>query len=251
MAPSDDRAEPDARTLAELSALADGSLDPQLVPRVREQISRSPDLSRRYERELRAVATLRSVRSDRAPARLRASVAARPERAGARRPRLIYGGALAGAVAAAVAALVLLLPGGTPGSPSVSQAAALALRGPTMAAPLARNGRLNRDVGVVYFPNWSRLGWLATGQRVDRLVNRLAVTVYYRGEGHQIAYTILDAPALPWARSTGWSLRGVELQSFSSRGRMIVTWRRNGHTCVLSGAGVSARMLSRLAVTEA
>jgi hypothetical protein len=251
MAHTDDTAEPDARTLAELSALADGTLDPRRIAAVREQIARSPELSRRYERELRAVAALRAIRSDRAPARLRAGAAARRPRARARRPRLIYGGALAGAVAAVVAALVLLLPGGTPGSPSVSQAAALAFRGPTMAAPLTHDGKLNRDVEEVYFPNWSRLGWMAVGQRVDRLTNHLAVTVYYEWKHHQIAYTILGAPALPRPGSTRLWLHGVELQSFSSRGRLIVTWRRDGHTCILSGIGVSGPMLSRLAVGEA
>ena len=246
-----DTAEPDARVLAELSALADGTLDPQRVPAVRELISRSPELSDRYERELQAVAALRSIRADRAPARLRVGLAGSAQRARRTRPRLIYGGALAGAVAAVVAALVLLLPGGTPGSPSVSQAAALAFRGPTMSAPLAHGRKLKRDVEEVYFPNWARFGWLAVGQRVDRLGGHLAVTVYYAWKGHRIAYTILAAPALHWPGTARWSLHGVELESFTSRSRMIVTWRRSGHTCILSGSGVSARMLSGLAVTEA
>jgi anti-sigma factor RsiW len=248
-------AEPDARTLAEISALADGTLDAKKAPAVRELISRSPELSRRYERELRAVAALRLVRSDRAPARLRVGLAARPARIRERRPRLIYGGALAGAVAAVVAALVLLLPGGAPGAPSVSQAAALALRGPAMGGPLADQThgrtRLRQDVEEVYFPNWSAIGWRSIGQRVDRLGNRLAVTVYYERANRQIAYTILAAPALGRPASAKSWMHGVELQSFSSHGRLAVTWRRFGHTCVLSGSGVSASVLSSLAAGNA
>jgi hypothetical protein len=246
-----DTAEPDARILAELSALADGTLDPERIAPITELIAASPDLSRRYERELRAVGALRAVRSERAPARLRVAVAAQRQRSRRAGSRLIYGGALAGAVAAAVAALILLLPGGAPGAPSVSQAAALALRGPVMAAPVpARGGaRLKQDVEEIYFPNWSWVGWRAVGQRKDRLGHRLAVTVYYQHGAKRIAYTIVASPALHWPGMAEHRLHGVEFQSFASGTRLIVTWRRAGHTCVLSGSGVSAAALSKLALS--
>ena len=83
---------------------------------------------------------------------------------------------------------MLALPSGTPGSPSVSDAAALAARGPTQAAPAPDptlpGARLQESVGDVYFPNWtSKLGWTAIGERTDTLGGRTAVTVYYRVEG--------------------------------------------------------------------
>jgi hypothetical protein len=246
--------EPDARTIADLVALADGTLDPRRVAAVRELVAQSPELSRRYHRERQAVAALHAVRSDRAPARLRAAIAARREPARRPRPRLAFGGTLAGAVAAAVAAIVLLLPSGTPGGPSVSQAAALSLQGPVMAAPLADRTlggtRLSGDVEDVYFPNWSWLGWRAVGQRVDTLDRQRAVTVYYQRGSRRVAYTILAAPALTRPAAAGRWLDGVEFQSFTANGRMIVTWRRTGHTCVLSGTGVSASALTHLALSD-
>ena len=111
---------------------------------------------------------------------------------------------------------------------------------------------LNRDVQEVYFPNWSgRFGWWATGQRVDRLDGRKAVTVYYGRHGQRIAYTIVTAPALNLPSTATYRLGGTELQSFTAGERQVVTWRRAGHTCVLSGVGVSPAELSRLAAWQA
>lgn len=241
-------AEPDARTLADISSLADGTLDAARVQAVLDLIARSPELSRRYEDERRAVAALRDLRADRAPASLRAAVSARPRPARPPRRGLMYAAAFSSAVAAVTVAIVLLLPGGAPGSPSVSQAAALALRGPVMAPPAPHSGaRLNQDVQEVYFPDWSRLGWRAIGQRVDRLGGRTAVTVYYAWRGRHVAYTILTAPPLRWPGATTHMMHGIGLQSLDSGSRLIITWRRSGHTCVLSGAGVSVDQLARLA----
>jgi hypothetical protein len=247
--------EPSAQALADLCALADGTLDPAREAAVRQQIASSAQLSERFERERRAVAALAAVRSERAPERVRARIEAERRRR-SRRPMprlgLAWGTAAVAALAAAALALALLLPAGTPGGPSVSQAASLALRGSAMAAPqpggAAPGGALNRDVQEVYFPNWEyRFGWWATGQRVDRLGGRTAVTVYYTRHGQRIAYTIVDAPALKLPNASTSSLNGTRLQTFTTGDRMVVTWRRAGHTCVLSGVGVSSQELSRLA----
>jgi len=147
---------------------------------------------------------------------------------------------LSGAVAALILALVLILPGGTPGAPSLSQAAALASRGPAAPGPVIdaddpSHATLDRNVGSVYFPNWgASQGLRATGERTDRIDGRLAVTVYY---GSSIAYTIVAAPALstPLPNATRW--RGdVAYHSLVLHGRPVVTWARDGHTCILSGA---------------
>jgi hypothetical protein len=42
-------------------------------------------------------------------------------------------------------------------------------------------------------------------------------------------------------------VNGTELQSFRLDGRLVVTWRRANHTCVLSGSGVSLSELTMLA----
>jgi hypothetical protein len=159
---------------------------------------------------------------------------------------------VATALAAAALAVVLALPGGTPGAPSVSDAAALAARGPDQAAPApdpSRPGaRLNQNVGEVYFPNWTRsFGWRAVGARDDDLGGHRAVTVYYEGMGKRVAYTIVAAP--PLARPAGhrhW-MAGKQLRTFTSDGRVVVAWRESGDTCILSASGVSAAELQKLA----
>jgi hypothetical protein len=241
------------RELAELSALADGRLDGARQAEVRARIADSVELSALYERERRVVDLIREAQATtRAPVALRARVDA--ERGRARRVRLrpAYGGALVAGLVAIVLALVLVLPAGTPGAPSVSQAAALALRGSVAPAPGADPGdpagRLGRGVGRVYFPNWaSTLGWRAVGQRVDRLDGRLAVTVYYEWRGRQVAYTVVGAPALSQPQAVISRVEGTELRTLRLDGRLVVTWRRAGDSCVLSGADVSASELQQLA----
>jgi hypothetical protein len=252
--------EPTASLLADLSALADGTIDPARESSVRDLIASSPRLRERYELEQRAVAALHATRADRAPARLRTRIEAE-RRAPQRdrgwlvlRGRLAYGG-VAAALAVAAAAVALLLPGGTPGSPSVSQAAALALRGSAEPAPAPNpshpTSTLSGDVEDVYFPNWSRsFQWRAVGMRTDRLAGRKAVTVYYAYNGEQLAYTIVAAPALKRPATAIRSVRGTALQRLTLGKRLVVTWRRAGHTCVLSGTGVSFAELSKLAAWQ-
>jgi len=247
--------QPTRAQLAEVSALADGTLDPDRRAEVEARIAASPELSGLYQRERRILSALHEARAtERAPAGLRARVeAARPARHVTVRRRFVYGGAVSGALAVVVLALILLLPSGSPGGPSVSDAAALAARGPVRSAPTPDPtrpaARLNESVDEVYFPNWTtRLGWRAVGERTDRLGGRSAVTVYYQWRGERVAYTIVAAPALaqPAARETSW-LNGTLLRTLTVNGRLVVTWRRAGDTCVLSGSGVTASELQTLA----
>lgn len=243
----------DPRELADLSALADGSLDPERRDAVQTRIAASPQLSALFAREQRVVEALREAnRQTRAPAALRARIAAdRPSRTVLARRRLAYGGTLAGALAAVVLALVLILPSGTPGAPSVSEAAALAARGPSGAAPAAdptAPDKLQTQIEDVYFPNWSgRFGWRPVGQRIDRVRDRLAVTVYYSWRGRRVAYTIVGAPTLRSPAAPVRTVDGTQLRTLRLNGRLVVTWRRAGHTCVLSAAGVPTAELQRLA----
>lgn len=245
---------PSPAQLAELSALADGTLDAAAREGAEARIAASPELRTLYERERRVVELLQDARAaGRAPSHLRARIdAARPGRVSHTWRRGRYGAAVAGALAAAGVAVGLVLPGGAPGAPSVSQAAALALRAPTHAPPApdptAPGTKLTQDMQGVYFPDWSRtFGWQAIGFRSDRLDGRSAATVYYARRGRRIAYTIVAAPALrqPAAQST--TVNGVQLRTLVIGGRTVVTWRRAGHTCVLSGARLPARDLRALA----
>jgi anti-sigma factor RsiW len=237
--------------LAELSALADGSLAPARRPAVEAWVASSPELLDLYERERAAVEMLHLVAAERAPARLRLRIQGqrvKPPRAS----RVPGYGALAATIAAAAVAVVLVLPGGAPGSPSVSQAAELALRGPSAPAPAADPSDPARKLADrfqgVYFPNYlATLGWRAIGMRRDRLDGRPTTTVYYQRQGGLVAYTIVGARPLSPPSGLMTRLNGYELRAFSLAGRTVVTWRRGGHTCVLSAARVPLGALEHLA----
>lgn len=243
--------------LTDLSALADGSLDPRRRETVQQSIARSPHLRTLYEHERSAVEMLQQAAAERAPARLRMRVGSQRASRDARarwNPR--YGALAAALAAAGAAALALLLPGATPGSPPVSQAAQLARRGPSGPGPVPDPGdpqtKLAQRVQGLYFPNWSgALGWRPVGARTDRLGGRPAVTVYYERRGMSVAYTIVGAPALAKPSALVTHLGGFAVQALRVRDRNVVTWRRAGHTCVLSASAVPTRVLETLAQREA
>jgi hypothetical protein len=205
-----------------------------------------PDL----DKERFAVAALQGLEL-RAPLRLRERIEAERERARgpARRRRLTLGGALAGATAAAALLVVLLLPGGA-GGPSVVEASELGTRPPTQPAPEPGQPKLlDASAFGLPFPDWAeKFGWEASGRREDEIDGRRAVTVFYEKEGREIAYTIISGDALSApepsaaARREGTPLRYVRLD-----GRTIVTWERDGRTCILSGSDVPATTLLNLA----
>jgi hypothetical protein len=154
-----------------------------------------------------------------------------------------------------VLALVLIAPG-SPGAPSFSQAAGLAALGAQMPPPAVDEttpGKLDTSVEEVYFPNWSsRFHSPATGVRTDTISGRHAVTVYYNWRGKEIAYTIVAAPALASpAAQVSRDVNGTEYRTLRHNGRTVVTWRRDGHTCVLSATDVPAPVLRHLASWEA
>jgi len=210
------------------------------------------------EREAKVVQLLQAAaRSERAPASLRAELGAIRERAGARsglrlrqpllpRPVLRYTGLAAAALTAAIVALAVTLGGGA-ASPSIAQAASLALRGSAAPAPApdpsAPASLLTARVGDLHFPNWQRVGgWRSVGERTDQLANRTVTTVYYASGKRRLAYSIVSTPTLAGYRSTG-----APYATFGQHGRTVVVWEERGHTCVLSAAGISAASLWRLA----
>ena len=204
-------------------------------------------------RDRQIVAVLAAARErDRAPASLRARI--EHDRAARRRVRVrpAYGVALAGALAAIAALLALALPSGTPGSPTIAQAAALSLRGPAGPAPAVTHQvagtRLGESVDEVYFPDWTAtIGWKAVGERTDTLAGRRAVTVYYSRGGQQVAYTIVATPPLPEPHAQPMTAGSLTVRVLESGGRTVVTWRQSGDTCLLIAHGVSAAVLAKLA----
>jgi hypothetical protein len=214
------------------------------------------------EREERVMRMLQqAAQTERAPAALRAEIGAiRTERASRRSRsnrgrgisfglpvRYLSGGLVA--LVAVVVALVATLGGGGVGGPSIAQAAALAARGPALAAPApdpkAPDTLLSARVGDLQFPSWQNDGgWRSSGARIDTIGNRTVKTVYYKAHGRQIAYSIVSAPAL-----AGLHTHGERYATLSRNGRTVIVWEEQNHTCVLSAVGISAPRLWKLAAS--
>jgi hypothetical protein len=230
----------------ELAALADGSLSPQRRAVVEAMVERSPELAARLAEQRDAVALLRDAAAAvDAPAGLRARLEPQP-RLGR---RYVWAAGLA-AAAVVVVALVLALPESVPGGPTVAEAAVVATRPATAAPPAASNRTLlARSVEGVPFPNWQgKFAWQATGVRVDTMEGRRLTTVFYEKNGRRIGYTIVAGDALGEpGRARVVHRGGTALQLLTVGGRPTVTWLRRDHTCILSGAGVDAATLAKLA----
>ena len=184
-----------------------------------------------------------AVAETQAPLALRERIEADRQRAvargaGARRRRLrgllIPAGGL---VAALVVAVVLIAGGG--GTPSVLATASLAARGPVLPPPPedeANEALLQSSIDGVPFPYWGPLKWESVGARDDKIEGRNARTVYYDNpKGVRAAYTILGGDAVdPPSDARKRTDKGVQLYVVEDKGRRVVTWERDGHTCVLS-----------------
>jgi anti-sigma factor RsiW len=168
----------------------------------------------------------------------------------ARRARVLRPGRLlpaGGLVAAAVVVLFLAL-----GSqPTVQSALAAATRPPQAAALTdpAQPKLLREQVDGVRFPDYAaKFGWRAVGVRTDDLDGRTQRTVFYERGGQRVAYSIVSGDALDEpGGARRFTREGTALRGFTGDGRNAVTWRRGGHTCVLSGAGVGTAALLELA----
>jgi anti-sigma factor RsiW len=239
------------REIAELCALADGTLPAERRAELEARVAGSPELLELVERQRRAVSAAHVLSADPPPASLVDAVQAlRPDRDGRpsreRRlaPRLALAGGLA-AVAAIVAAIVL---SGGPEAPTVADAARLAVQPPSGPAPRPiANGstKLAANVEGVAFPNLARFaGWHAVGVRRGRVDGRTATVVFYGKGGRRIAYVIVAGSGLPRpSGGTGTTRSGVEYQMLPLNGRLAITWRRGGHTCVLIGDATRAELL--------
>ena len=237
------------RDLRELAAYADGSLEQARIAAIARRIEQSPALAELVDGQLRALEYVQASVVP-APASLRAAISA--ARAPASRRRLaVRGGALAAAAAALAVVLVITLPGGG-AAPSVAQAVALANRGVAQPPPgrdVANSQMLASAVDGVHYPYWEDFGWQTRGARDDRIGRRAAVTVYYAdARDHWIAYTIVGGGPLSVPAGAGHqTLAGTRFAVFSAGSRTVVTWLRHGHSCVLSGVGVPATTMLKLA----
>ncbi|HEX3874417.1 MAG TPA: hypothetical protein VHW26_09755 [Solirubrobacteraceae bacterium] len=229
----------------QLAGLADGTRDSATL---RERVDRDPELAGLLAEQERAVAIVRAAQPV-PSADLRSRLAhAEPV---VRRPRPNRG-LLAAAAGVIALAIVALLPGAS--RPTVARAAQLASLGPTGGAPTpdaAHPGSLSDAVGGIRYPYWQdAFGFTASGTRTDRLDGRTVMTVYYTSAANQrTGYTIVSGAALPQpAGATVLRRDGTDFLSQRDGSRTVLTWRRDGHTCILSTtSGVSVGRLLALA----
>lgn len=234
--------------MADLSALADGTLSADRRAEVEARVAGSPELQELLERQRRAVLAAQAISTEDVPQSLQVAVESR--RRGRRQrnwarpvPRLAVAGA---AVAAAVVAAIVL--SGGPGAPTVADAADLAAKAPTAPAPPPVGPsatKLALAVGGVSFPDYARAyGWRPLGVRRGRIDGREATVVFYGKDGRRLAYVIVAGSGLErpsGARAT--VIDGVEYRALRLDGRLAVTWRRGGHTCLLIGGAARPELL--------
>jgi hypothetical protein len=182
-------------------------------------------------------------------ARLATQSARRPTRPAPRRGLRV---ALAGGVAAVSVATVLALTLVGQAGPTLADAARPAARPATAPAPAPdtrRSGLLRASFAGVSYPDWERqFGWRATGRRHDTLDGRPAETVFYQHTHHRIGYTVVSGePLEPPGRAERFVVNGMEIRAYTDGPRDVITFRRNGRTCVLAGAVHRRSTLLKLA----
>ena len=236
-------------TESDLVRLADGTLAPRRRAVVERVVATSAELQARVREQRLAVAAVRGVRGERASLALRLR---RRALASAARPRS-RGLGLAGLVGALAWTLATL--GGGQAVLTVADAATIAARPATQAVPEPPDDSVTLpqvNAAGLPFPYWEdAFGWQASGVRRDELDGRPLTTVFYRAYGRRIAYTIVPGTSLPAGPGAGTIERhGVVVHAFADGPWRIVTWLRRGHTCVLSGNGVSLDALLELATSR-
>jgi hypothetical protein len=240
----------DETTRQRLARLADGSLGGRERAELEARIADSPDLRQAFERQRAGMAALQDLQLE-PSSPLRARIEA--QRSSPRRPRVRRGwaiGALAGA-AAVIALIATVVLQSDQSAPTVVEASRLSAHPAT--APLAADPSnpklLAASVEGVPFPRWSdEFGWRQAGTRTDRIGDRDSRTVFYEHAGRRIAYTIVSGAGIHApAGANPVTANGVHLHTLADDGRRIVTWWRNGKTCVLTSTDAGDRELVKLA----
>ena len=250
----------DDATRQDLAALADGTLAPDARESLLRRIDASPELADALLDQHDALIAIRATEEETASPALRAAVAgmaaeaeaghvARERRRSA--PRRFFARPLAfGASAAALAAAAAVLLSAGPSGPSVAEAAQVALAPPRAPAPAVKADEKTLDAAVdgVAYPYWGdSAGWRAVGSRTDAVGGRAIQTVVYEdANGRRIGYAIAAGSPLSAAKGT----RRGDFTVVRSGATAIVTWLRDGHTCILAARGVDARVLLKLAAWD-
>jgi hypothetical protein len=214
------------------------------------EVSAPPALRARLEAQLAAA---ERAQRDKRP---RPELPWRRER-GARGPWPRAGFALPGLAVASLAAVVIVVlatsGGSTLRAPSVRSAAAIALRAPTAPAPTQTGDRLDVSAGGIQFPYWqATVGWRAVGTRTDTIQGRRVVTVFYTAPKRgRVGYSIVGGSALTIPAAQVINRRGIAFTVLRTSGATVVTWQRDGHTCVMASRTGAPQRLINLATSPA
>jgi hypothetical protein len=190
------------------------------------------------------------------PPGLRERIAAQSARPARRsRPRVALAGAVATVAAAVVLALTLVAELG--GHPTIAEAArpsALAATAPAPAQDARRPTLLRASFAGVTYPDWNKqFGWRTTGRRHDSIEGgRSAETVFYQHTHHRIGYTVVSGkPLKPPGHAERYEANGLVMLAYKDGRRDVVTFERDGRTCVLAGVVHQRATLLKLAAWKA
>ena len=110
---------------------------------------------------------------------------------------------------------------------------------------------LDVSAGGIPFPYWEHtVGWNAIGARSDSIGGRHAVTVFYEAGGRRVGYTIVTGPPVQVKGGVTVTAHGTPYTFMRTGSARLITWVRNGHTCVIAGHGVTYKTLLGLATAD-
>lgn len=237
----------------DLAAFADGSLPAVRRGKIERALSESPGLRAAVGAQQRVLRAIDAAARERAPSSLRAQVrlVQPPARRRVPNPGVLLTASVLGACAAAVVAVFLSVGGGAV-APTVAQAAVLNARVPQRGVrePQKGQGALpNIGAAGLTYPYWEdHFGYRAVGVRYDRLGARAITTVFYRRGASRVAYEIaFGRPLALGGKSWSTERQGVRLWAMRTHHGLVVTWLRDGHTCILIGSATRLPVLLRLA----
>jgi anti-sigma factor RsiW len=231
----------------QLARLADGTIGDGEREELERALARSPRLAALLAEQKRALSLTGAIDVE-APASLRQRIYAPRERR--RRALRLPAPRTALVLVGAVVLLVLLAPRGH--APSVRSDVHLALAAAKLPPPTpSASDRtvLSAAVQGVSFPDWTGRGWTASGERGDTLDGRSVETVFYRSREYaRLGYSIVaGSPLSVGAAQRTVESHGVVYSVIRSDGATVVTWQRDGHTCVLASVHATAPVLLALA----
>ena len=239
----------DERLEAELVLFVDGGLDAERRSAIEAQAAERADVAHRIALIRAGRDRVRTAAADtEAPFELRRRIddlVARPARPRRRWRRF----ALLGGAAATAAVVAVLVVAGN--GPSVGDVLDAAGQSPTAVVTPTGGPLLDVDVEGTRFPDYEeKFGWRAAGQHEDDVDGRLVRTVDYRKGGETVSYSIVAGDALREPDGEDLEAEGTRLRRIGDR--VAVTWRRGGHTCVMTASGgVTLDTVAELAAWKA